>query len=98
MKWYGNDGRANPLPGVSESLRCDVCQAEMAVERNVHGPTGSAEAMSGRGHLHDAFTCPNLHTGWHYRIIVLRSEGIATKSQRIRALLAEEIGEILRTR
>jgi hypothetical protein len=99
MEWYGkNSGRANPRPGTVERLACGVCEADMVVERNVTGPTSWAEARAGDKHLHDSFQCPHYNEGWHKKVIALLNEGRATKSERIRAILEEEILEILRTK
>jgi len=47
---------ARPDAGDCEILYCGICSAMMSVRRNVSGPTGFAEDMSGRKHLHDSFT------------------------------------------
>lgn len=72
IDWYGNDGRCCPNPGTLDEVKCGVCGAKMNVRRNILGPTGMAEAMAGRKHLHDSFTCPNIKKVWHERIVRLK--------------------------
>lgn len=72
IDWYGNDGRCNPLPGTVATATCGACGSPMNVTRNVLGPTGLAEAMSGNKHLHDQFNCPNKTEGWHKKIVRLK--------------------------
>ena len=90
--------RATPRPGEFESIDCGVCGEKMDVERGVHGPTGMAEAMAGRGHEHDSFRCPHIDEGWHIQAKRLREEARRTPSGRLEAMLLEEAAEIAATR
>ncbi len=74
IDWYGNDGRCNPLPGTVATAACGICGLQMNVTRNVFGPTGWAEAMSGNKHLHDRFACQNKDQDWHLKICRLKME------------------------
>jgi hypothetical protein len=73
----------------------------MNVERNVLGPTGLAEAMSGNKHLHDRFTCQNKTQEWHLRIYRLKTEAYkaemngVTNLEELRKTAEKEILEIL---
>ena len=77
FNWKGNGGQCFPNPGEVKKAKCGICGARMNVERNVHGPTGFAEAMGGLAHLHDEFNCPHLMESWHMRIVVLKYEAYA---------------------
>lgn len=72
IDWYGNIGRAYPLPGTVEFLVCGVCGRQMNVKRNVDGPTSYVESLSGRKHKHDAFVCPCAKEKWHQKIYRLK--------------------------
>ena len=68
INWYGNDGRCYPLPGTVKEAVCGVCDVPMKVERNVFRTTSLVEAIAGRSHKCDAFTCSNVNEEWHKRI------------------------------
>ncbi len=74
IDWHGNNSSCYPLPGTVATVNCGVCGSPMNAERNVLGPTGLAEAMSGNKHLHDQFTCPNKTKNWHEKICHLKTE------------------------
>lgn len=93
-----NDGRAYPYCNVIEKLDCGICGEDMPVERGVMGATGFAEAMAHRSHLHDSFRCKNIDEQWHLQVDSLQEEIQATRSNKIRTILREEISEILKTR
>lgn len=81
-----------------DGLCCTICNTQMDIRRNVNGPTGMAEAMSKRGHLHDVVTCPVRNEKWHRQAFLLREEAEKTVSKRIEDLLMEEMEEIVKTR
>lgn len=76
IDWYGNDGRVNYEPGIVKRVDCGVCNIQMNVERNVLGATSSVEAMAGKKHRHDRFTCPYVEEDWHKRIYHLKMDVI----------------------
>ena len=84
-----------PSPGEYESWKCRVCGSRAAVRRNVYGPTGYAEAMAKKGHLHDSFSCPNSDKDWHKQSMNLTREKESTSSPRIAALISKDLQEIL---
>lgn len=99
MKQPKNDGVYFPDPGTVQSAKCGICGTEMEVTRNVNGPTQFVMAVSGAKRLHDAFFCPHYKDDWHKRVSDLWGEiGIGTKSAKIKKLIREEIGEILKKR
>jgi hypothetical protein len=103
MKLYGNQGRFTQDPGKVHAAQCSICDAPMTVERNVLGPTSWAESSARNlsmphQHLHDVFTCPNYTAAWHERIIELLHEAQEIKSRKLRAIVEEEIAEILKTK
>ena len=98
MKLFGNSGYLTPDPGVVQQAWCDVCGAEMLVKRNVLGPTSFAGAMGGTKHLHDSFRCLHYEEDWHEHVVKMMSEARNTKSRRIRAIIVQEIKEVLSTR
>jgi len=76
-------------------MDCRVCGAGMDAARGLTGPTGFAEAMARRGHLHDRFTCPNSGEPWHREALALRQAMEDTPSRRVRALMGEDLDELL---
>jgi len=89
------NGYFTPDPGEVVRTHCDICETLMDVKRNVFGPTGWAEAMAKRGHLHDVYTCPRKEEKWHKHIEKLTEEMNKTVSVNIKALLTDEIEETL---
>lgn len=62
------DGVRSAKPGEIDELACSVCGEMMEVQRGVNGPTGFAEAMAKKKHLHDSFTCPFREEMWHMQV------------------------------
>jgi hypothetical protein len=88
----------SPDPGTTDVMYCRVCDEKMDVERNVNGPTGMAESMAGRKHLHDSFRCPNVGQKWHNQVLKLKQEARSTASASVENLIHQEIEQILKTR
>jgi len=93
-----NSDRATPRPGERESIDCGVCGDAMEVRRDMHGPTGMAEAMGGGGHPHDSFRCPNIDEDWHVQVKRIREAAERTPSKRTEQALLEEAAEIAASR
>lgn len=108
IDWYGNDGRCYPAPGTVETAKCGVCGTKMNVERNRLGPTGMAEAMAGKKHRYDRFTCPYLNMSWHRKIYYIKMKvyleetnaaryGVSDIDEEVRKNVGKEIRKILKT-
>lgn len=85
-------------PGLYVEHKCIVCSELMDKKSNVDGPTGWAEAMAQRSHLHDVYTCPHAGKDWHNQCIALMKEIDRTSSAKITELLKQELKEILVSR
>ena len=72
IDWNGNDGCINHAPGTKDAVACGVCGTPMNVKRNALGPTSFGEAMTGKKHLHDCFTCPYVKEYWHKKIYSIK--------------------------
>lgn len=86
------------VPGEFEELSCRVCGEKLDVRRNVEGPTSSVEAMAGRKHLHDSFTCKNSNEKWHRQALSLFKLAEDTPSAILANQLTNEALEIIRTK
>ena len=62
------------------------------------GPTSTAEAIAGRGHLHDLFTCEQSGNDWHEAALQLTLAIAATPSPRVRALMKQDLEDLLEKR
>lgn len=82
-------------PGEIQERICQVCYTLCEVKRNQNGPTGWAEAMAKRGHLHDYFYCPNIHKPWHENALKIVLAIDETPSKRVAALMREDLIELL---
>ena len=87
----------NPEHEIS-GMSCNVCGELMDVRRNVDGPTGYAEAVGKRSHLHDFFFCPFRDDAWHKQIHKLYEAIRETPSKRLADIMKEEIDDILDSR
>jgi hypothetical protein len=92
------NGLYTPDAGTVKTQSCDVCGADMDVQRNVHGATGFAEAMAKHGHLHDRFTCPHREELWHKQVYAMTNLSKSLPSQRLAQIIEEEVADILRSR
>jgi hypothetical protein len=77
---------------------CSTCATEMDCQRNVLGTTSWGEAMAGRKHKFDQYTCPNAGTDWHNQVIGLLKEIAKTPSQYLAEILRKEIESILKSK
>jgi len=98
MSYHAGWDHFSPEPGAIDKMYCRVCNSEMEVERNVNGPTGSIEAMSGGKHLHDSFFCKHTKESWHCQVRVLKQRIEKETSKKLSDLLTEEMNEVLKTR
>lgn len=81
-------------PGEVNVMWCQACGAVCEVDRNVMGPTGYAEAMGRRGHLHDYFYCPNSGRPWHDQAVELLEALEETPSNSLKQLIRKDLEEI----
>ena len=81
-----------------EKFYCGVCGDLMDAKFGIDGPTGSAEAMAGKGHLHDRYMCPNRDEDWHEQVVALRMERNDSASATIGELLNKEVDLVLEHR
>lgn len=98
MKRVSAPPRFTPDIGTIDEAYCDVCGADMLVERGNFGATGFAEGMGGGGHHYDLFTCPEIDAKWHRQICAIRKEMRNTSSFVLETLMAQEVAAILKTR
>jgi len=92
MSGYGSSS-AEP-DSVSEK-KCDVCGAICDVRRRVHGATSFGEAMSRRGHLHDAFCCPYISDLWHKQAVKIMQKIEECPSPSIRKIMNNDLSVII---
>lgn len=78
-----------------EQKMCGVCGSECLITRGHNGPTSYTESLAGKSHLHDSFTCPYYKSEWHGKAIKLIHEMRNTGSKRIRALIEEDLDELV---
>lgn len=90
--------RASYPPGEQDKSFCGVCNEEMVVIRNVNGPTGMAEAMAKRKHLHDWFSCPHMEEEWHKQVKALIEDATKSSSKRIEDIMLAEAKEVIAAR
>lgn len=95
MLWNGVCCFHTP-PGEAEGILCRVCGTECIVEHNIMGPTCFAAAIGGsKGVLHDFAFCPYHDCEWHEEARELINELRDTHSKRLKALIEEDLMEIL---
>lgn len=82
---------------VSEK-KCGVCGTICDVRRGVHGATSFGEAMSHKGHLHDAFRCPHIRELWHKQAVKIMQEIEKCPSPSIRKIMNDDLSTILQKR
>jgi hypothetical protein len=86
----------SPDPGKTDHMQCNVCLAEMDVQRNVIGPTSWAGAMARSNRRHDRFTCPHTGKGWHNQALEIRKSAKDTPSKIVFEALTQEADDICR--
>ena len=72
--WYGTGSQYFSKPGTEKVATCGICNAKMKVRRNVLVSTCLAEALAGRKHRSDHFSCPRQNESWHERIYCLKTD------------------------
>ncbi len=82
-------------PGVVQEHVCQVCHSTCLVNRNVMGPTGWAESMAKRGHLHDWFHCPHAQKEWHEQALQIVLAIEETPSKSVAELMHKDLAELL---
>lgn len=90
--------RATSKPEEHISLFCGVCDTKMNVVRGVNGPTGMAESMAGKKHLHDFFACPFIEEDWHVQAKMIQEAARKTPSKIIETILLGEAVDIIENR
>ena len=82
-------------PGLVVERSCFVCGTLCTVERNRLGATSWAESMAKKKSLHDFFVCPNTAEAWQNRASELVQRIEETPSERIAALMHQDLDELL---
>lgn len=82
-------------PGEIKMMWCRACGSVCEVERNKVGPTGLAEAMGQRGHLHDHFYCANSGAAWHDQAVQMIEAMKDSPSPRIRQMMQKDLDTLL---
>ena len=83
------------VPGQVAERTCLICGTICIVERNRLAATSWTESMAKRKSLHDFLRCPNTGEAWYDRAtdLVERIEG--TPSDRVSALMRQDLDELL---
>jgi hypothetical protein len=92
-----------PDPGTlpdGEDVICGVCGAVCGVKRNVNGPRGFVQAMSGGKSLHDTYICPHyelsiLPSTWHGQAEKLMQEAMKCLSPTVAEIYAKDAQRIV---
>ena len=87
-----------PSAGHQGTMYCDVCKEEMGFEPNVKGATSRGEAMAGKSHVYDRYTCKNAGENWHNQIISLLKEIDRNPSVLLGNIMKKEIKGILKNK
>lgn len=82
-------------PGRVAERTCRICGTTCTVERNRLAATSWAESMAKRKWLHDFFKCPNTGADWHDRATDLVQRIEETPSERVAALMRQDLDELL---
>ena len=92
------NGHFTPDPGIYESMKCDICSAEMSTTRNCVGARSFAESMAKIKSAYDRFECLCREEEWHKQAAALFEKAKDTPSKRLADLLTEEANEILKNK
>lgn len=90
--------RFTPDSGSSGDVYCGVCSEKMNCKKNLYGPRGMTEALSGHKSYYDEFLCKFSEEKWHEQVVSLRKEADKTSSFKLRTMLLAEAQEILLTK
>jgi hypothetical protein len=82
-------------PGEVQARTCQVCNTSCEVKRDQFGPTGWAEALGQRGHLHDYFRCLHAGKDWHKKALEILMAMEETPSKRLAALMQQDLIDLL---
>lgn len=74
---------------------CRACGSVCHVDRNKMEPTGFAEAMGGRGHLHDHFYCANSGAAWHNQAVRMIEALEDSPSPSIQQMMQKDLDALL---
>jgi len=85
-------------PNCGEERVCRVCGSQCTATRNFLGPTSFTTAIARKPSLHDRFLCPHSSEPWHERALELMSAITSSPSQRLAAVMQEELEELLQQR
>lgn len=87
-----------PDPNTVKSAKCGICGSNMDIIRNEYSPTGFAEAMAKRSHVHDTFRCIHREEQWHKQAKKLIKEARDHCSKAIADIMLKEAKKILKTK
>ena len=91
----GSNGLSFGDPDKIEERFCGVCASKCILTETINGPTSMAESMAGGKHLHNVYKCPYYGTSFHDLAYELIIEMGSTASDRVRALIKEDLNELL---
>ena len=85
-----------PAPNIIDEMKCKVCGSVCDVNRGVNGPTGFAESMAKKKHLHDYFFCPYSKETWHLNALELLKEIEKSHSSSLKKIMQNDLDEIIK--
>jgi len=90
-----SNGNFTPDADSEKSMKCDVCDIDMEVERGIFGSTSFASSMAGKKVKYDHFKCKFRDTDWHLQAYQLFKEAENTPSGILSGLLEREAASII---